>query len=152
MKKNSSSKHSKLKGIPKLDDANDAGGENSRECTLIVTERDSAKTLAVCGLGVVGRDRYGVFPLRGKLLNVREATRKQVSKTDPCEPGDPNEGPILTRVRCRRYVSHCTVFALEVVKFKLSSHVRSKIVLKRDISHNYNYKGDCRTLWSLITD
>ncbi|KAK6037902.1 hypothetical protein COOONC_24593 [Cooperia oncophora] len=36
-----------------------------------------AKTLAVSGLGVVGRDRYGVFPLRGKLLNVREGNIKQ---------------------------------------------------------------------------
>ncbi|XP_028390602.1 DNA topoisomerase 2-alpha-like isoform X2 [Dendronephthya gigantea] len=78
LKKNSGGKHSKLKGIPKLDDANDAGGKNSRECTLILTEGDSAKTLAVSGLSVVGRDRYGVFPLRGKLLNVREATHKQV--------------------------------------------------------------------------
>ena len=68
-----------LQGIPKLDDANDAGGRNSHECTLILTEGDSAKTLAVSGLGVVGRDHYGVFPLRGKLLNVREASHNQVS-------------------------------------------------------------------------
>lgn len=73
------SKHSKLKGIPKLDDANDAGTRNSERCTLILTEGDSAKSLAVAGLGVIGRDHYGVFPLRGKLLNVREATHKQVS-------------------------------------------------------------------------
>ncbi|KAL5006038.1 hypothetical protein ScPMuIL_017196 [Solemya velum] len=77
-KKCHSSKHSKLKGIPKLDDANDAGTKNSSGCTLILTEGDSAKTLAVAGLGVVGRDRYGVFPLRGKVLNVREATHKQI--------------------------------------------------------------------------
>lgn len=75
----SGSKRSKLKGIPKLDDANDAGTKHSIECTLILTEGDSAKTLAVAGLGVVGRDRYGVFPLKGKVLNVREATHKQVS-------------------------------------------------------------------------
>lgn len=54
------------------------GGKNSAGCTLILTEGDSAKTLAVSGLGVVGRDRYGVFPLRGKMLNVREASHKQV--------------------------------------------------------------------------
>ena len=77
-KKQSGSKHTKLRGIPKLDDANDAGGKNSMDCTLIVTEGDSAKSLAVSGLGVVGRDQYGVFPLRGKLLNVREATHNQV--------------------------------------------------------------------------
>lgn len=77
-KKLTSSKTSKMKGIPKLDDANDAGTRNSRDCTLILTEGDSAKSLAVAGLGVVGRDKYGVFPLKGKVLNVREATHKQV--------------------------------------------------------------------------
>uniref|UniRef100_A0A8C7QI01 DNA topoisomerase 2 n=1 Tax=Oncorhynchus mykiss TaxID=8022 RepID=A0A8C7QI01_ONCMY len=77
-KKCSAVKHTRIKGVPKLDDANDAGGKNSHGCTLILTEGDSAKTLAVSGLGVVGRDRYGVFPLRGKMLNVREATHKQI--------------------------------------------------------------------------
>uniref|UniRef100_A0A4W3HJG9 DNA topoisomerase 2 n=1 Tax=Callorhinchus milii TaxID=7868 RepID=A0A4W3HJG9_CALMI len=77
-KKCSGVKHSKIKGIPKLDDANDAGSKNSQCCTLILTEGDSAKTLAVSGLGVVGRDRYGIFPLRGKMLNVREASHKQI--------------------------------------------------------------------------
>uniref|UniRef100_A0A8C9UBH7 DNA topoisomerase 2 n=1 Tax=Scleropages formosus TaxID=113540 RepID=A0A8C9UBH7_SCLFO len=77
-KKCSAVKHTKIKGVPKLDDANDAGGKNSVSCTLILTEGDSAKTLAVSGLGVVGRDRYGVFPLRGKMLNVREASHKQI--------------------------------------------------------------------------
>ncbi|KAM9296239.1 DNA topoisomerase 2-alpha [Gastrophryne carolinensis] len=77
-KKCSAVKHTKIKGIPKLDDANDAGSKHSNECTLILTEGDSAKTLAVSGLGVVGRDRFGVFPLRGKLLNVREASHKQI--------------------------------------------------------------------------
>ncbi|CAN2389744.1 DNA topoisomerase II activity [Pristimantis euphronides] len=77
-KKCSSVKYSKIKGIPKLDDANDAGGKHSLDCTLILTEGDSAKSLAVSGLGVIGRDRYGVFPLRGKILNVREASHKQI--------------------------------------------------------------------------
>ncbi|XP_060111232.1 DNA topoisomerase 2-alpha [Heteronotia binoei] len=77
-KKCSSVKHTRIKGIPKLDDANDAGSKNSISCTLILTEGDSAKTLAVSGLGIVGRDKYGVFPLRGKMLNVREASHKQI--------------------------------------------------------------------------
>uniref|UniRef100_A0A8B9MWV6 DNA topoisomerase 2 n=1 Tax=Accipiter nisus TaxID=211598 RepID=A0A8B9MWV6_9AVES len=77
-KKCSAVKHTKIKGVPKLDDANDAGNKNSLDCTLILTEGDSAKTLAVSGLGVVGRDKYGVFPLRGKILNVREASHKQI--------------------------------------------------------------------------
>jgi len=71
-------KTTKIKGIPKLEDANDAGTRFSVDCTLILTEGDSAKTVAVAGLGVIGRDRYGVFPLKGKVLNVREASHKQV--------------------------------------------------------------------------
>lgn len=77
-KKCSGKKSSKLRGIPKLEDANDAGTKNSVDCTLILTEGDSAKSLAVSGLGVVGRDKYGVFPLKGKMLNVREASHKQI--------------------------------------------------------------------------
>ena len=73
-------KRGRLTGIPKLDDANEAGGRNGERCTLILTEGDSAKSLAVTGLGVVGRDFFGVFPLRGKLLNVREASYKQISE------------------------------------------------------------------------
>ena len=78
LKKTDGSKTSRISGIPKLEDANMAGTKRSSECTLILTEGDSAKTLAVAGLGVVGRDLYGVFPLRGKLLNVREANHKQI--------------------------------------------------------------------------
>ena len=44
-----------------------------------MTEGDSAKSLALAGIEVVGRDKYGVFPLRGKFLNVREAPIKQIS-------------------------------------------------------------------------
>merc|ERR1719223_1826074 len=68
----------RLLGIPKLEDANEAGSNESKKCTLILTEGDSAKALAVAGLAVIGRDRYGVFPLRGKPLNVRDVTTKQV--------------------------------------------------------------------------
>jgi DNA topoisomerase-2 len=70
----SGKKASKLIGIPKLDDANQAGTKESSDCLLILTEGDSAKALAMSGLDVVGRDYYGVFPLRGKLLNVRDAS------------------------------------------------------------------------------
>jgi len=73
---------SKIKGIPKLDDANDAGTKDSINCTLIVTERDSTKSLAVAGLDVIGRDKYGVFPLHGKMLNVREAFIKQILENE----------------------------------------------------------------------
>ena len=72
LKANDGKKSSSLRGIDKLDDANWAGTNKSSECTLILTEGDSAKSMAIAGLSVVGRDRYGVFPLRGKVLNVRD--------------------------------------------------------------------------------
>ena len=72
------SKKSRLLGIAKLDDANDAGTRTSESCTLILTEGDSAKSLACAGIEVVGRDKYGVFPLRGKFLNVRDTNAKQI--------------------------------------------------------------------------
>lgn len=78
LKKTDGARKSKITGIPKLDDANFAGSAKSSNCTLIITEGDSAKTLAVAGLSVVGRDYYGVFPLRGKCKNVREASVKQL--------------------------------------------------------------------------
>ncbi|KAK7439177.1 DNA topoisomerase 2 [Stygiomarasmius scandens] len=69
IKKTDGSKRSQLTGLPKLSDANHAGTKNMKNCTLILTEGDSAKALAVAGLAVIGRDEFGVFPLRGKMLN-----------------------------------------------------------------------------------
>lgn len=57
-----------------------AGGRKSNECTLILTEGDSAKALAMAGLEVVGRDLYGVYPLRGKMLNVRDSSMKSIKE------------------------------------------------------------------------
>ncbi|KAH9963556.1 DNA topoisomerase [Russula dissimulans] len=82
IKKTDGSKRNRLTGITKLADANNAGTRNGSQCTLILTEGDSAKALAVAGLGVVGRDNFGVFPLRGKLLNVREAKHDQIMKNE----------------------------------------------------------------------
>lgn len=75
------SKKSKIKNLPKLEDANFAGTKKSMDCTLILTEGDSAKATAISGISSIknGRDYYGVFPLRGKLLNVREATTSQIN-------------------------------------------------------------------------
>lgn len=67
--------------IPKLDDALHAGKAKS-DCALIVTEGDSAKALAVAGIAAVrkGRETFGVFPLRGKLLNTRGASAAAIQK------------------------------------------------------------------------
>ena len=63
LSKNDGKKQIKLRGIPKLEDANRAGSKDSYKCSLILTEGDSAKTFAMSGLAITGRDHYGVFPL-----------------------------------------------------------------------------------------
>ncbi|EGC34576.1 hypothetical protein DICPUDRAFT_4475, partial [Dictyostelium purpureum] len=68
----------------KLDDASLAGSSKSADCTLILTEGDSAKTLAIAGISVVGKDHYGAFPLKGKLLNVREQGQKALKNDEIC--------------------------------------------------------------------
>ena len=77
-KKTDGTKRNKIRDIPKLDDANWAGTKKSDDCILILTEGDSAKSMAVSGLSVVGRDKYGVFPLKGKVLNVKDASKSQI--------------------------------------------------------------------------
>src|SRR3569833_957932 len=63
-----------------LVDANLAGAMFGHECTLILTVGDSARGLAVAGRAILDPDRIGVFPLRGKLLNVRAASLAQITK------------------------------------------------------------------------
>lgn len=78
----------KKKGFKKIegfDPANNAGGSHSEDCTLIICEGLSAKTFAVMGIevgfnGKKGRDWFGIYPLRGKILNVRNATTASISK------------------------------------------------------------------------
>ena len=82
-KKTDGKKRSTVRGIPKLEDATWAGTAKSAECTLILTEGDSAATTAISGLKVVGREKYGVFPLRGKLLNVKDiSAAKKTANTE----------------------------------------------------------------------
>lgn len=79
LKKSDGSKRSRMTN-PKLTDANKAGTKDGWRCTLILTEGDSAKGLAMAGRSIVGPDEFGVFPLRGKLLNVRDASVDQIAK------------------------------------------------------------------------
>ena len=82
LKKTDGKKHTKIRGLIKLDDANLSGSGRSKECVLILTEGDSAKSTAMSGLSVVGRDLYGVFPLRGKVLNVKDITAKKLMENE----------------------------------------------------------------------
>ena len=82
MKKTDGKKSVKITGIPKLDDAVFAGTARSHECILILTEGDSAKAMAISGLSQEQRKFHGVFPLKGKLLNVKDISQKKVEQTE----------------------------------------------------------------------
>lgn len=82
LSKTDGKKRTNINGIPHLDDAFYAGTKKSKQCTLILTEGLSAATFAISGLSVVGRDYYGVFPLKGKILNAKDASVKKISEND----------------------------------------------------------------------
>jgi DNA topoisomerase II len=81
-KKTDGTKKKTLRGMTKLVDALWAGTAKSGQCTLILTEGDSAATSAISGLKVVGRETWGVFPLKGKMLNVRDVSADKFSKNE----------------------------------------------------------------------
>lgn len=77
-KRTDGAKTSNITGIPKLNDANLAGTNRSGECILILCEGDSAKAGIVSGLGTKDRNTIGVYPLRGKLKNIRGVKAKDI--------------------------------------------------------------------------
>ena len=77
-KKSDGTKSRNIRGIPKLIDANWAGTEKSSECTIIFCEGDSAKAGIVSGLTTEDRNIMGVYPMKGKILNVRGEAIKKV--------------------------------------------------------------------------
>jgi len=78
-KKKEGVKSKSIRGIPKLTDANWAGTDKSKDCSLILCEGDSAKAGILSGLSSEDRNIIGVYPLKGKLLNVRGETLKKIS-------------------------------------------------------------------------
>ena len=79
-KKNDGTKTKSIRGIPKLTDANWAGTDKSKDCIIIFCEGDSAKAGIISGLSSEDRNTIGVYPLKGKLLNVRGETPKKISE------------------------------------------------------------------------
>ena len=78
-KKSDGKKSKNIRGIPKLIDANWAGTTNSHACTIIFCEGDSAKAGIVSGLSTEDRNIIGVYPMKGKVLNVRGETQKKIN-------------------------------------------------------------------------
>jgi DNA gyrase/topoisomerase IV subunit B len=68
--------------VKKLDDAIHAGTKKSKDCMLILVEGLSAKTFAVSGLSKIGREKYGIYPLKGKLINVKAQANQKVMKNE----------------------------------------------------------------------
>jgi DNA topoisomerase-2 len=81
-KKNDGVKSKNIRGIHKLVDANSAGTKESHLCTLLLVEGDSAKAGVVSGLSKEDRQYYGVYPLKGKLMNIRGASLKNISNNN----------------------------------------------------------------------
>lgn len=73
-------KKSNYVNIKDVDDAGWAGTEKSQDTVGFVCEGLSAKPFFTNGLKEVkdGRNRFGCYPLRGKLINTRKATTTQI--------------------------------------------------------------------------
>ena len=78
-KKSDGTKVKSIRGIPKLTDANWAGTERSKDCVIIFCEGDSAKAGIISGLSSEDRNIFGVYPMKGKILNVRGETAKTLA-------------------------------------------------------------------------
>ena len=79
-KKTDGVKSKNIRGIPKLTDANFAGTEKSNECSIIFCEGDSAKAGIISGLSSEDRNIIGVYPLKGKVMNVRGEVIKKINE------------------------------------------------------------------------
>ncbi len=79
-KKTDGAKTKNIRGIPKLIDANWAGTEKSAQCMIIFCEGDSAKAGIVSGLSSEDRNTIGVYPMKGKILNVRGEQIKKIAE------------------------------------------------------------------------
>ena len=106
-KKTDGTKRKTLRGLPKLEDALWAGTPRSGECTLILTEGDSAAASAIAGLAVVGREKWGVFPLRGKMLNVKDISQEKFNKNEELTAIKKilglEQGKVYTDIKTLRY-------------------------------------------------
>lgn len=78
-KKTTGTRSKSVKGLPKLVDANWAGTDESHLCMLLLCEGDSAKTAIISGLSSSDRNTIGVYPLKGKVMNVRDKNMMSIS-------------------------------------------------------------------------
>jgi DNA topoisomerase-2 len=79
-KKTDGSKTKTIRGIANFIDANFSGTEKSKDCILILCEGLSAMAGVVSGISSDDRNTIGIYPLKGKVLNVRGEAPKKISE------------------------------------------------------------------------
>jgi DNA topoisomerase-2 len=79
-KKTDGSKTKSIRGIANFIDANNSGTAQSKDCILILCEGLSAMSGIVSGLSSTDRNTIGIYPLKGKLLNVRGTATKKIAE------------------------------------------------------------------------
>ena len=79
-KKTDGVKTKNIRGIANFIDANLSGTIQSKDCILILCEGLSALSGIVSGLSSDDRNTIGIYPLKGKLLNVRGEQIKKIAE------------------------------------------------------------------------
>ena len=141
--------------IPKLEDAQWAGTARSNECTLILTEGDSAKTFAMWGRSIVGTERYGIYPLKGKcqsedtkipLWNGEIKLAKDIQIGDTLIGDDGNKRTVLTLYKGNGKMYE--VFQDRGESYKVNDeHILTLCMPEHKIIYWYNEHSSWRTIY-----
>lgn len=83
--KKTDGKLTKFVNLDKLNDANNAGKKDRMNCTLFISEGDSASNYVSSYMSFIenGKDYCGILKLQGKVLNVFTADPFQISESKP---------------------------------------------------------------------
>tara|TARA_B100000787_G_scaffold100185_1_gene73985 strand:- start:712 stop:4137 length:3426 start_codon:yes stop_codon:yes gene_type:complete len=107
-KKTDGTKCKTIRNIPKLIDANFAGGAKGNQCSLILCEGDSAKSGIISGLSRDDRNYVGVYPMKGKMLNTRGESITKI-----------NDNREITEIKQILGLEHGKIYDKELIKSKL---------------------------------
>jgi DNA topoisomerase-2 len=107
-KKTDGTKVKNIRNIPKLVDANFAGTSKSSQCIIILCEGDSAKSGIISGLSREDRNTIGVYPMKGKMFNIRGETVSKIS-----------DNKEITEIKQILGLEHGKKYTSETIKTKL---------------------------------
>ena len=107
-KKTDGTKCRTIRNIPKLVDANFAGGTKASQCILILCEGDSAKSGIISGLSREDRNTIGVYPMKGKMFNIRGESVSKIS-----------DNKEITEIKQILGLEHGKVYDSDSIKTKL---------------------------------